>query len=197
VRADPVGEDLGAAQGDRLPEVDGLPPAAAIGPSSRSVCSTQAASKPAVIVVLAGEPSDSYSAPARPGDVNAPAELWRRRSAHCGAVRRERLDRVPARPRCLGLDQVYETSSSGPCRGRPCRARPWAPFMSSDRLRVHPTSTVRRGSVFSRTSWTDTPGASSTRCRPSCSMSMTARSVMMRRTTLSPVYGREQFSTIL
>ena len=59
------------------------------------------------------------------------------------------------------------------------------------------SSTRSSGSVFSRTSASVTPGASSRRTSPSSVTSMTARSVMIRWTTPRPVNGSEHSLTIL
>ena len=57
--------------------------------------------------------------------------------------------------------------------------------------RLQPRSTVKSGSVFSRTSSSVTPSASSRSTRPSAVTSMTRRSVMIRWTTPRPVRGSE------
>ena len=59
------------------------------------------------------------------------------------------------------------------------------------------SSTRSSGSVFSRTSASVTPGASSRSTSPSSVTSMTARSVMIRCTTPRPVNGSEHSLTIL
>ena len=59
------------------------------------------------------------------------------------------------------------------------------------------SSTRSSGSVFSRTSASVTPGASSRSTSPSSVTSMTARSVMIRWTTPRPVNGSEHSLTIL
>src|SRR5450631_3814611 len=64
-------------------------------------------------------------------------------------------------------------------------------------LRGHTGSEIRSGSVAARTCASVTPGAHSTRRRPSSVTSRTARSVMMRCTTRSPVSGNEHSLTIL
>src|SRR5450631_626067 len=70
----------------------------------------------------------------------------------------------------------------------------------SSRMRsgsVHAKPEMRSGSVAARTSASVTPGAHSTSRRPSSVTSRTARSVMMRSTTRSPVSGNEHSLTIL
>ena len=134
-----------------------------------------------------------------------------------GPRRRGRRDVVPRRrrgPARLG-PRPPRPRPGRPAPGAPARRSPPGPPTAPSSSSVSPTgtrpeagprehhrrrqlsSTRSSGSVFSRTSASVTPGASSRRTSPSSVTSMTARSVMIRCTTPRPVNGSEHSLTIL